>query len=241
MPDSLETMGRRVVRAMRQAALAAALAAATIALLLSLPLVSDFLIERLQVFPPITREQRADAAHGPPCAIVILSAGRRAYAPEFGAETVDGLSLERVRYGARLVRQTGLPVLVSGGSLGPKEPSISYLMADALVGDYDVHPRWLEVRSLNTAENAIFSADILKRAGIRRVILVTHAWHMPRARAAFEANGITVIPAPTAFYVPTRMTLWEKFVPSMTAFRMSGYAIHEIIGSGWYAMRYGYR
>jgi len=138
----------------------------------------------------------------PPGAIVILSAGRRVYAPEFGTETLDELSLERVRYGALLARATRLPVLVSGGLGGEGRPSLAQLMADALRSDYGIAARWLESRSVNTAENAILSSEILRSAGIKRVILVTHAWHMKRANAAFIANGISVLPGPTAFYGP---------------------------------------
>ena len=48
-------------------------------------------------------------------AIVILSGGVYVNALEYGSDTVTALTLERLRYGARLHRQTGLPVLVTGG------------------------------------------------------------------------------------------------------------------------------
>src|SRR6185369_731300 len=56
-------------------------------------------------------------------AIVILGGGRRSDSPEFGGDTVSHYTLERVRYGAQLARQTGLPVLVSGGSVFGEEVS----------------------------------------------------------------------------------------------------------------------
>ena len=48
-------------------------------------------------------------------AVVILGGGVRRNAPEYGGDTLATLTLERVRYGARVARLTGLPVLVSGG------------------------------------------------------------------------------------------------------------------------------
>jgi len=172
---------------------------------------------------------------------VILSAGRRVYAPEFGGETADELTLERVRYGARLARGTQLPVLVSGGSPHGEAVSLAKLMADALRADYGITAKWQESRSTNTAENAIYSADILKRAGINRIVLVTHAWHMKRAYAAFAANGLSVIAAPTAFYGRPVSRTWSYYVePDERAFRNVGYALHEIIGGYWYAVRYGF-
>ena len=114
-------------------------------------------------------------------------------------------------------------------------------MADTLQIDYGIRPKWIEDRSVNTAENASLSSSILRRAGIGRIMLVTHAWHMKRAVAAFAANGLSVTPAPTAFYLPGRETFWEcKLTPGMGTLRMSGYAIHEIVGGVWYRVRYGY-
>jgi uncharacterized SAM-binding protein YcdF (DUF218 family) len=213
---------------------------ATVALL-SLPLTTQFLMDRLEIFPPITPSSLAVAMPDAPGAIVILSAGRRTYAPEFGTETLDELSLERVRYGALLAKETGLPVLVSGGLGGEGRPALAALMAGALRADYGIEARWLESRSVNTAENAIFSSEILRSAGIRRVILVTHAWHMKRASAAFLANGMSVLPGPTAFYGPAGdEDSLLRFVPRVASLRMSAFALHEIVGSQWYRLRYGF-
>ena len=213
---------------------------AILTILLSLPLVADGLMSTLQVFPAVRECELKAVGIARPSAIVILAAGRRRYAPEFGSETVDPLSLERVRYGAYLARSSGLPVLVSGGAVNGNEISLSQLMADALARDYGVHAQWLESRSTNTAENAIFSADILERASVDRILLVTHAWHMKRAHAAFVANGIAVTPAPTGFFHVRRDRIVALLTPSVATFRMSGYAIHEIVGRMWYAVWYGY-
>ncbi len=204
--------------------------------LFSLPLTTQFLMDSLEIFPALAPSSLAAATSNGPGAIVILSAGRRRYAPEFGAETLDELSLERVRY-----EQTHLPVLVSGGLGGNGEPSLAMLMADALRADYGLEARWVESRSVNTAENAIFSSEILRPAGITSVILVTHAWHMNRARAAFLGNGISVLPGPTAFYGPAGdEDDLSRFVPHVDSLQMSAYALHEIIGRQWYRLRYGF-
>jgi uncharacterized SAM-binding protein YcdF (DUF218 family) len=225
----------------RRAALIVVLLLGGGSLILSVPAVSDALIDGLQVFPALTADQVVALRSGPPTAIVILSAGRRGYAPEFGGETADGLTLERVRYGARLARETQLPVLVSGGSTHGEAVPLAKVLADALREDYGISAKWQESRSSNTAENAIYSADILKRAGINRVVLVTHAWHMKRAYAAFAANGLSVIAAPTAFYGRSVSRTWGYyFEPDAQALRNAGYALHEIIGGYWYALRYRY-
>jgi uncharacterized SAM-binding protein YcdF (DUF218 family) len=210
------------------------------ALLLSIPVISDVLIDRLQIFPALTISEIAKRSEGNPTAIVILSAGRRVYAPEFGGETVDELALERIRYGAELQRKTHLPILVSGGMGNDEDPPHAQLMTEVLQHDFDVPVKWQESSSASTAQNAIYSSRLLKQAGINRVVLVTHAWHMKRASSAFMANGMTVIPAPTAFYGRIKREDLNAILPSMRALRMSGYAVHEMLGSGWYALRYGY-
>jgi uncharacterized SAM-binding protein YcdF (DUF218 family) len=110
----------------------------------------------------------------------------------------------------------------------------------ALSVDYGIRAKWLKSRSDNIAENAIYSRDPLKRSGVNRVILVTHAWHIKRAEAALAANGLVVRGASIAFYHPGRYGLLNDFTPSLGTLRLSGYAAHEIVGSMWYALKYGY-
>src|SRR5258707_817729 len=79
---------------------------------------------------------------------------------------------------------------------------------------------WVEDRAANTAENATYSAAILKNAGVSSVVLVTDAYHMPRALALFRATGLATIPAPTEFpnlhgSSPT------AFIPRMSALEES--------------------
>lgn len=161
---------------------------------------------------------------------MILGGGVRT-APEFGGETLGRLTLERVRYGARISRQTGLPVLVSGGAVfgGSAE---AVLMKRALEEEFNVAVRWAEERSRDTRTNAAESAAILRPAGVKRVLLVAHGFDMPRATAEFASSGVEVIPAPTsiaqaelAFHHPLEL------LPSMSALQGSYYALYEILGA----------
>ena len=196
-----------------------------LAVLLVSPEPVGWLLDDLENAPVVqpARLRKADA-------IVILSGGARKYAPEMGGQTVNRLTLERIRYGARLARQSGLPVLVSGGAPSGSRPEAE-LMKIALEEDFRVPVKWVESRSLDTRENALMSADILLPAGTRRIVLVTHAAHMRRAVAAFEGAGFEVIPAPTAFLLgrgPKDEVL--PGLPSMNAAYAGGYAAHEWLG-----------
>jgi uncharacterized SAM-binding protein YcdF (DUF218 family) len=171
-------------------------------------------------------------------AIVILGGGRMKNAPEYGGqETVNLHSLARLRYGARLHRESGLPILVTGGKPdGGHEPEAA-LMAKALRKEFAVPVQWIEFSSSHTAENAQYSVRLLKPAGIQRIVLVTDALHMPRALSIFTQYGFNVIPAPTGF-LSTSPGSPADFIPRASALAQSHYALHEWIGLAWYRLRY---
>jgi uncharacterized SAM-binding protein YcdF (DUF218 family) len=194
-------------------------------LLLSVPAVAVLLVRGLDVSPPFDPARATDAQ-----AIVILGGGIRRGAPDYGGDTLAELTLERVRYGARVERLTHLPVLVSGGSVHRGDAPEAALMRQALEREFGVSVRWTEDRSRNTHENALYSAAILRGAGIHRVVLVAHSFDMPRARAEFAAAGIETDPAPTG--IPSGSPVeWTDFVPSMMGFRESYFAVYEIVAN----------
>ena len=190
---------------------------------------------------PLRAPERAGAQ-----AIVVLAAGHMRRAPEYeGRDIPDYIALARLRYAAHLQRRTGLPLLVSGGNGadgGRPAPGRmrAYAKADgmaaALREDFGVPVRWIEPRSRDTAENATFSAEMLKAGGVRRILLVTDAMHMPRAHAVFARAGLDVVDAPTMFFTrwPPNIDAW---VPGAEGMRLSWYAIYEWLGLLWYRIR----
>ena len=191
--------------------------------LLSLPAVAWLLVRTLYDGPVF---DVADARTSQ--AVVILGGGTRR-APEFGGDTLNRLTLERVRYGARVARLTGLPVLVSGGSTYGATPEAG-LMRDALRDEFGIEARWVEDASLTTAENAARAADILRANGIGRVVLVTHSFDVPRAGAEFAMHGIASVPAATNMPV-SRLDSLTDVLPSMSALQDSYYALYEILAN----------
>jgi uncharacterized SAM-binding protein YcdF (DUF218 family) len=193
-------------------------------LLLSMPAIAAFLVRCLDTSPPLDLQQAASAQ-----AIVILGGGTRRDAAEYGGDTLGHLTLERVRYGARVARQTGLPILVTGGSVFGGETEAK-LMTAALGAEYGVPVRWVEDRSRTTHENAVNSAQILHAAHIDRVVLVAHSFDMPRVRSEFAAVGIAIIPAPTQIPSPGPNALVD-YAPSISGLYTSYYAIYEILAN----------
>jgi uncharacterized SAM-binding protein YcdF (DUF218 family) len=190
---------------------------------LSTPIVGTRLLENFQPYPPINTTQLGQAQ-----AIVVLCGGTYNDAPEYGGDTVAAFSLERGRYGARLARKTGLPVLIAGGTVA-KGRAESISLKAVLEEEFRVPVRWVETESRDTRENARNSARILKAAGITHIALVSQAWHLPRAVPLFEAAGLQVAPAPTVFVKAPEALPWS-LLPSVGALRSSYYFFHEWLG-----------
>jgi uncharacterized SAM-binding protein YcdF (DUF218 family) len=201
--------------------------------LTSIPATSNWLLGRLEVYPTVALDNTAAEA------IVVLGADRRHDAVEYGGgDTVFRLGLERLRYAARLAKLTGLPVLASGGGSQQGEELAEADLMKAVLKEFGVDVRWLEGKSRNTYENAVFSSQMLKGVGIGEVLLVTHAWHMPRAIEAFEQAGMRAIPAPTGQLSLNHKLYYLDFFPSASALQSNYWALHEMLGRWWYRYRY---
>jgi uncharacterized SAM-binding protein YcdF (DUF218 family) len=119
-----------------------------------------------------------------------VSAGRGGLAVNESAERLtEALLLARRLPKARLIFSGGV-VSFLPTDYGTAEP-ISRFLADAGISSERVV---LESRSRNTYENAVFSRELLQPRPGQRYVLVTAAFHMPRAVATFRAQGFDVIP-----------------------------------------------
>ena len=169
-------------------------------------------------------------------AIVVLSAGRIPIAREYGSlDTVDATTLERLRYASRLSKVHQLPIIITGGSVHDERESLAKLMKKTLETDFGVQAKWLEEKSKTTFENAMFTKKILNENSISKVLLVTHAYHMPRAMWCFEDVGLNPIPAPTVFYKRNTSTSeLKQYIPNAGALKKTRVALHEYIGKFWY-------
>lgn len=193
--------------------------------------VGGSLLQLLEQTPPWSADAPGNAQ-----AIVVLGGGTYFNAPEYGGDTVSAPALERARYAAWLHRRTGLPVLVTGGApLGNADPEGRQLQR-TLQNEFGIPVRWVETRAANTLENARYSADILRPAGISRVLVVSHAWHMPRARLSFADTDLQMIPAPTGFTTRFRLS-WLDLLPSAGGLERSRLACHEWVGMLWYRVK----
>jgi len=191
--------------------------------LLATPLLAQRLIASIEYWPPLDYAKAKQAQ-----AIVVLGNGTYFSAPEYGGDTVNRAGFERLRYAALVARKTGLPLLTSGGApLGGTAEA--ELMREVLTQEFGLRVRWVEKESVDTRENARFSAMMLREDQVKRVVLVTHASHMRRALDEFRRAELEVVAAPTAYSSPQPFTVLE-LLPDVHALTQSRIALHELLG-----------
>jgi uncharacterized SAM-binding protein YcdF (DUF218 family) len=210
-----------------------ALTSLCLLLMLSLPVVVSQWARFWERFPPLEVSQiglfKARA-------IVVIGGGAVLHADEYRSlQTVNYRTLLRIRYAAKLARELDLPILVSGGNvMGTEYFSEAQLMADVLEQEFNTPVAWLESKSRNTAENAQFTGRMLREFDINRILLITQAYHMPRAVLEFRKAGFEVLPAPTAFIGGhSEMTVLD-FLPSAATLMNSFLLAHEGLGVLWF-------
>lgn len=203
---------------------------------LSLPWTAQQLLQGLETVPPLPPEALASVQAD---AIVVLSAGRYLGAPEFGQPQPDAASYQRSQYAAFLAQRTGLPVIATGGAVLGEGPSAASLMASVLRNDFAVADVQAEEASQTTWENARLTRALFPGDQQPRILLVTHAWHMPRAVWSFEANGFSVLAAPTRFADMQHHDLGiVRYLPSAQALADSSAVMHETLGGFIYRRVY---
>jgi len=190
--------------------------------LLATPIVSDALTRATEAYPafdPTHLDARASLAE----AIVVLGGGVRRGAPEAGGDAPGIRADLRLIEGAKVARATHLPVLVSGA---PREAAA---MRRFMQEDLQQPVRWVEGASTTTHENALYTARLLKREGIDKIILVTSSTHLKRAVTEFSAVGFEVTPAPAEMWTHDERGVLG-FVPSASALERSHTALYEWAG-----------
>jgi uncharacterized SAM-binding protein YcdF (DUF218 family) len=192
--------------------------------------------------PPLNAERIAalkkGAATGKPGVVVLmLGGGREARAPEYGVASLSPFSLERLRYGVWLSRETGAPMMFSGGLGHAAEPGTPEADVAAEIAQREfLRPlRWAESKSRDTRENARYSIDALREQEVTQLVLVTHGWHMQRALRAFKEEAARaqlkweIVPAPMGLApVVERPVL--RWVPSSEGAQLVRAVMREKIG-----------
>ena len=213
--------------------LAAARAAFTCALLIGLAAASP--LPNILALPLEQRFPRADVASGPPVTGIVVLGGaedapialhRHAHALNDSAERItEALALALRLPQARVVFTGGSGFLIPGGAT-EAEAVRQMLLGMGL----QASRLTLEERARDTWENAVFTRDLVKPQPGERWLLVTSAWHMPRAMGVFRKAGFPVEPWPVDYRTIGPADAWHFFGSPADGLRRLELELKEYVG-----------
>lgn len=167
--------------------------------------------------------------------IILLGGGVRAGVPDVdGTGQTGEAAANRFLTAIRLQRIKHVPILLSGGAVlaGDAEEALieKRMLLSLGVPEKDIY---IEAKSRNTAENARYSCALCREKGWHHPIVVTSAFHMPRAVYFFQREGMEVTPYPGDYRTSAAEPLSPfSFVPQTYNLMNSCLAVKEYIGMG---------
>lgn len=128
-------------------------------------------------------------------------------------------------------------ILVSGGDgslSGAYEGDA--LTAERFFEVFGIHPDRLirETTSRNTSENVTNTKSLLEKAGLQNCLLITSAFHMPRAMGLMRKDGLAATPWPTDYRTDGITSLGLDFTQPTLNAQQTATALREWIGLSVY-------
>lgn len=159
-----------------------------------------------------------------------------------GEGNVPGLMPSvRIMKTAEYYKKYPKKIYISGGTPLQNQESESSVYARELVA-LGVKPEDIvvEEKSRNTNENALFIKNQLQSSEIKRIALITSAFHMKRSMFVFEKNlqGVEIIPAPCNFLASREKENNFYYIPKYYNFLKFQLWVWESIGNLYYKIRY---
>lgn len=200
------------------------------------PIVANWLLATLE------RQYPGDPSALPRVDIAIVLGGAVYDATPPRTEPELGDAVDRVWHAAKLFRSGHVKgILVVGGNLPwvpgrrPEAELIRALLIDLAVPETAIS---IGSTSRNTYENALEAKALMEKQPFVSGLLVTSAWHMPRALATFTKAGLPVHPAPCDYRSSETLsdTLLD-WIPQAGAFATTSAALREWIGIHVYRWR----
>lgn len=197
------------------------------------------LLQRALLAPPApwlpqTQDCKADKR----TLVLVLGGGIHQWVSERAMPDLKPGTLERLRHGIYLARHCHWPLGFTGGLPShprPEDVAEATIAQQVAQVEFGLPLDLVEAAAEDTRENARLSLPLLKARGIERVVIVTHAEHMPRSLRAFQAAAmaqgypLTLQPAPIGSRALADLTLYD-WMPSDAGFRRMRYVCYEVMG-----------
>lgn len=172
-------------------------------------------------------------------AILLLGGGINSEAWDLsGTGSPSSPMMSRLVTAVRAQRMTGLPLVISGGSVfsnnRAEAPVVARIAADLGVPANKIV---IEQQSRDTFENARYTAEICKRLHYRKLLLVTSAYHLKRSLMLFRAMGLEplALPADVTSWKNMRLS-WQDFLPTAAGLEGTSKALREYLGLFFYRL-----
>ena len=211
-------------------------AGVAILVIFSMPIVSGKLIAYLESDYELIKPSKVESAD----AVVVLSGMIKTIQTKNGLDYEWGEAADRIFAGIDLFKSNKAPVLILTGGKLPWSigvPEGEYLRDVAI--DLGVPKK--DILLTENVENTDQEAKAIKKLLLLdnpKIILVTSAFHMPRAQLVFEAAGVNVIPSPVDFIVGAGKLTFMSFIPSAGSFASTSFFVREMIGRIYYNLKY---
>ena len=207
-----------------------------ILIICSLPIVSDKLVAYLESDYQLSKPSNITSAD----AIVVLSGMIKTINSKEGLDYEFGEASDRIFAGINLFKVKKAPKLILTRGKLPWSvgiPEGEYLREIAISNGISENNIILTENVENTDQEAKAIKKLLSEDK-RKVILVTSAFHMPRAQIVFEAAGINVVPFPVDFQKGLSKITFMSFIPSANALSGTSFFVREMIGRIYYNLKY---
>ena len=205
-------------------------------IIFSIPVVSNKLIAYLESDYELNKPSKVKSAD----AVVVLSGMIKTIQTKNGLDYEWGEAVDRIFAGIDLFKLNKAPTLILTGGKLPWSigvPEGEYLRDVAIKLGVPEKDILITENVENTDQEAKATMKLLSLDS-PKVILVTSAFHMPRAQLVFEAAGISVIPFPVDFIIGAGKLTFMSFIPSASSFAATSFFVREIIGRTYYNLKY---
>jgi uncharacterized SAM-binding protein YcdF (DUF218 family) len=165
-------------------------------------------------------------------AIVVLGGGKLPQAHADWTASDDRAQATRLGFGLQLFKSSRASTILLTGNDQALEMARKLLQEGVPAGAL-----LTEAASANTHQNALYSAAILGRRKLHRILLVTSDIHMPRASASFARQGLTVIPAPVFDPDGESLQANHSWRPRSAALNLSARCMREYLARWCYRLR----
>jgi uncharacterized SAM-binding protein YcdF (DUF218 family) len=196
----------------------------------SFPFVANSLLGRLESAYPAR-----SVGTLPEVDAVLVLGGIMAPTKQVGLITEWSEAVERFEAGVAMIEKDKARLLLFTGD--PRGSEGTALQREAIIRGVPAERIALIGAVGNTRDEAEQLKRFCQQRGLKRIVLVTSAWHLPRAMRLFRGAGVEILPFPVDYRtMPNRALPYLDYLPTAGALEKTELALRECYGIAFYAV-----